>query len=109
MTFSWDFNVAALGAILVTIIIQSISLVVYLVKTNGKAHSAHDLAKDAMERIDESDEKIAAQMAVHSLFREQVAREYVSREVLHEILDPIRDSINGLSDRIDTALDRRQK
>jgi len=48
------------------------------------------------------------QDSAHALFREQVAREYVSREALREMEDRLAGSIKEIRERLDRVLDHRQ-
>lgn len=102
MNFSWDFNTATLLAIGTQIVVT----VVYLVKTANAAKSAYDLAKEAKDLAIEALEKNAVLHGLLSLHREQVAREHPDKEALREMKTELLASINGLSKRIDEALDR---
>ena len=101
MTFSWDFNTATLIAIGVQIVV----FVVYLVKTNGTANSAFDLAKAAHRKATDAHEKISIVSASLALHREQVAKEYVDRDALREMEERIMDAIGDLRKRVDKLID----
>lgn len=51
MTFTWDTNVVAAVLAGVTILVQFVSLVVFLVKTNGKASDAFAMAEKAQQQV----------------------------------------------------------
>ncbi len=103
MTFSWDFNTATLLAI----ITQAVFVIIFLVRSDNRSRSAKELARDAIGRADDAHNKIAIQDSTHSMFREQVARDYVSREALREMEERLTDSIEGIRDRLDRVLDAR--
>lgn len=104
MTFSWDFNTATLLAI----VTQAVLVTIFLVRGDARSRSAKDLAKEAKVRADEAHNKIAVQESAQALFREQVAREYVSREALREMEERLGNSIDGIRERLDRVLDHRQ-
>ena len=103
MTFSWDWNLATLIAIGV----QIVFLIVYLVKTNGKAHSAYALAEDALERADKAHESIMVVNASMSLLREQVVRDHPSHFALSAMEKRLTEEIHRVGNRLDQALDRK--
>ena len=101
MTFSWDLNTATLIAIGVQVVI----VIVYLVKTNGKAISAYGLAAKAYKKADEAHEKISIVSASLGLHREQVAKEYIDRDALGEMEDRLMNAITELRKRVDKLID----
>ncbi len=66
----------------------------FIVRTNGRANEAHDMAKDAQTGV-------SVQQAALSLFREQVATQYVDRQDLRDMESRLTDAINKLGDRLD--------
>jgi hypothetical protein len=100
MNVSWDFNTATLSLIA----IQIVGFVVYLVRTSNKAEAAHQAAQDAQESADKAHLNISAHQANLSLFREQVAANYVDRDALRDIKRELIDAINKLGDRMDQSI-----
>ena len=100
MTASWDFNTATLSLIT----IQIIGFVVYLVRTANKADAAQMTANEAQESANKAHQNISAHQANLSLFREQVAANYVDRNELREIKRELIDAINKLGDRMDDTI-----
>lgn len=96
MTFTWDFNTATLLAIATQIILS----LTFIIRTASKAATAHDLAATTSERL-------AALSASFSLFREQVARDYVDNIELRAMKDELMGSLNRISERIDKVLERK--
>lgn len=107
MTFSWDFNTATL----IAIGIQVVALIVFLVRTHSKANAAQEAAEEAKvaaekahKRADEAHLAVGVATAGLSLFREQVAANYVDREALREMEQRLTDAINRLGDRLDQSM-----
>lgn len=105
MTFTWDFNTATLLAIAAQVVV----IIVFMVKTASTAKSAREEAKDAKKMASDAHEKIALMQGSLALHREQVAREYVDRDVLREMEERLSVSIHRLSDKIDDVLGRNTK
>jgi hypothetical protein len=103
MSVSWDFNTATLTLIG----LQVIGFVVFIVRTHNKAMEAHETAERAQKRADDAHLSVSAQAASLSLFREQVASNYVDREDLREIKRELIDAINKLGDRFDQSIQKR--
>jgi len=108
MTISWDFNATTLLAFGVQAVTQAVLLIIFLVRTDFRVKSAREVADSAKKSADEAHNKIAMQDSAHALFREQVAREYVSREALREMEDRLAGSIKEIRERLDRVLDHRQ-
>jgi hypothetical protein len=86
MTFSWDMNPATL----LIIAVQIVGFIVFVVRTHNRAA--------------EADAAASAVGANLSLFREQVAADYVDRDALREIKRELIDAINRLGDRMDASM-----
>lgn len=102
--FSWDFNTATLTAIGV----QIVFLIVYLVKTNGRANAAFELADKALKRADEAHEKIVLANAGVSMLREKVAGEHPDHTALAAMEQRLIGEIHSLRDRLDQIVDGRR-
>lgn len=100
MTPTWD------PATLTVVLGQAVLLIVFLVRTANTAKSADKKAEEARDRADEAHEKVAALQGLLALHREQVAREYVDRDVLRDMETRLTNRINSLGDRIDESVDR---
>lgn len=73
---------------------------------NATAQKAEGLAKEAKADAHETATTLAIQTAAFSLFREQVAKEYIHREVMREVETRLTDAINRLGDRLDKVLSK---
>jgi hypothetical protein len=109
MTFNWDINTLGILAIAA----QAVGLVVFWVRTSDKAAAADARAVLAEELAREAHNKLAIHVGAHQMFREEVAKQYISREILRDFEDRISVDIRDLSksmvelaSRIDRALER---
>ncbi len=100
MNFIWEMNPATL----LLIIAQVVGFIVFIVRTHNKALDAHNAACKAQKRAEDAILNASAVGASLSLFREQVATEYVDREDLREIKRELIDAINRLGDRMDASM-----
>lgn len=75
-----------------------------IVTAGATANHAETLAKEAKDHAHETATTLAIQTAAFSLFREQVAKEYIHREVMREVETRLTDAINRLGDRLDKVL-----
>jgi outer membrane murein-binding lipoprotein Lpp len=129
MTFSWDFNVAALTAIMVLITAvmgHIVAVTIYMVKTNNKATAAIDLAvkverlvNDAHDALDtmrrQFGETVAAlkermNLEVAVLRKEStddqkyVRDEFVRRESFYKLTDSLQQEMRSLGDKLDKCI-----
>lgn len=70
----------------------------------GQISTAKADASEAKESAKEANDKIGIQAAAFALYREQVAREYIHREVMREVEDRLTQAIDRLGDRLDRVL-----
>jgi hypothetical protein len=78
-----------------------------ITKADNKADAAQRAADEGRKEAKEALDKIGIQGAAFALYREQVAREYTSRETLREFEDRFERAIDRLGDRIDHAIEQR--
>lgn len=74
---------------------------------NAAAAKAIDLSEDAKKSAHEAASNTAILTAAFSLYREQVAKEYIHREVMREVEDRLTQAIERLGDRLDRVLERK--
>lgn len=67
----------------------------------GRISTAELKASEADTSAKDAHEKLALLSASFSLYREQVAREYIHREVMREVEDRLTAAIERLGDRLD--------
>lgn len=77
-----------------------------ITKASAKADAAYDIAQEAKKDAHEASEKIALQSISFGLYREQIAREYIHREVMREVEERLTQAIDRLGDRLDRVLER---
>jgi hypothetical protein len=67
-------------------------------RAETEASAANSGAKDALDRITRLGTSL-------STYREQVARDYIHREVMHEVEDRLAAAIDRLGDRLDRFIE----
>jgi biopolymer transport protein ExbB/TolQ len=72
-----------------------------ITKAEVAAKAAKDIAEEAKKDAHEASEKLAILAASFSLYREQVAKEYIHREVMREVEDRLTAAIDRLGTRFD--------
>lgn len=75
----------------------------------GAASEALKAAEQAKRDHQDISDKLAFQTAAFSLYREQIARDYIHREVMREVEDRLTAAIDRLGDRLDRVLERSDK
>jgi hypothetical protein len=110
MTFNWDIN--TLGVL--AVIGQAVALVVFWVRTSDTADAARRAAAEAEGLARAAHDKLALHVSAHQMFREEVAKEYISRDLLRDFEERFGGDIRKLSSamemlttRIDRALERK--
>lgn len=97
---SWEIN----PTVLLALVVQAVFVIVFLVRTKAQAEDASHQADAAKRRADLAHERIGIMAEAHALFREQVAKEYVSRAVLGEMEERVTRAIDRLTDKVDEAI-----
>ena len=98
---TWGAVIVAVGSLLSILRFWS-SYSDRITKAESAVKTANDTAQEAKRDAHEAIEKIAVLGAAFSLYREQVAREYIHREVMREV----EDRLTVANDRLLTRLDR---
>lgn len=97
---TWAAALAAMGAV-ISIITFWTRYSDRVTKAEGAAKVANDLAAEAKKDAHEAHEKVTLLATSFSLYREQVAREYIHREVMREVEDRLTQAIDRLGARLD--------
>lgn len=71
-----------------------------------RADEAEKLAIAATASAKEANEKTTLLSASFGIYREQIARDYIHREVMREVEDRLTAAIERLGDRMDRVLER---
>lgn len=90
---TWGAIAVAIGSV--------ISIITFWTRYSDRITKAHDIAEQAKKEAHDAAEKLAVLAASFSLYREQVAREYIHREVMREIEDRLTQAIDRLGARLD--------
>lgn len=77
-----------------------------ITKAEATADEALKASEQAKRDYDLVADKLAVQTAQFSLYREQIAREYIHREVMREVEERLTQAIERLGDRLDRVLER---
>lgn len=101
---------AAIGGLIVT----GIAILTFWMRFSDRitiaeasAEVSKDIAQEAKKDAHDASEKIALLSASFSIYREQVAREYIHREVMREVEERLTQAIDRLGDRLDRVLEKR--
>lgn len=71
----------------------------------AEAKAAKSTADVAVTDLKKTDERLSLMSTAFGLYREQVAKEYISREVAREMEDRITTAVSGLGARIDRLVE----
>lgn len=101
-------SVALWGGLALGAIVPSITIISFwmrfsdrVTKAEAKSASATTIAQEARVAAHDCSEKLALQSAQFSLYREQVAKEYIHRESMREVEDRLTQAIDRLGARLD--------
>lgn len=92
-----------------SLIVPAIAIISFWVTFTSRLTKAEVTAEEAKEDAKEANSKATLLSASFSLYREQIAREYIHREVMREVEDRLTQAIERLGDRLDRVLERSDK
>lgn len=90
-------------------VVPSLAIIGFWMAISSRLTKAEVTAEDAKKDAEEASEKATILSAAFSLYREQIAREYIHREVMREVEDRLTAAIERLGDRLDRVLERTDK
>jgi hypothetical protein len=90
----------------VALVLPAIAIIGFWMSLSSRLATAEITSKEAKEDAKEANEKATLLSASFSLYREQIAREYIHREVMREVEDRLTQAIERLGDRLDRVLER---
>lgn len=93
----------------VALIVPSLAIIGFWMTISSRLTKAEVTADDAKKDAEEANAKATLLSASFSLYREQIAREYIHREVMREVEDRLTQAIERLGDRLDRVLERSDK
>lgn len=98
---------AALGICVsgITIVTFWMRFATSIANAKSAAEAAAAIAAEAKKDAHDASEKIILLSASFGIYREQVAREYIHREVMREVEDRLTAAIERLGDRLDRVLE----
>lgn len=92
-----------------SLVVPGLAIIGFWMTFATRLTTAESAAKEAKEDAKEANSKATLLSAAFSLYREQIAREYIHREVMREVEDRLTAAIERLGDRLDRVLDRTEK
>jgi len=90
----------------VALIVPGLAILGFWMTLSSRLTKSEVMAEDAKKDAAEANEKATLLSASFSLYREQIAREYIHREVMREVEDRLTQAIERLGDRLDRVLER---
>ena len=86
-------------------IVPAIAITTFWMTLSSRLTRAETIASEARDDAKEANEKATLLSASFGLYREQIAREYIHREVMREVEDRLTAAIERLGDRLDRVLE----
>lgn len=96
----------AWAGMILAAIVPAIAIVGFWMNLSARLAKAELTADEAKHDAKEANEKTTLSSASFSLYREQVAANYIHREVMREVEDRLTQAIDRLADRLDRVLER---
>ncbi len=93
----------------VALIVPAIAIIGFWMTLSSRLTKAEITSADAKKDAEEANAKATLLSASFSLYREQIAREYIHREVMREVEDRLTQAIERLGDRLDRVLERSER
>jgi DNA-binding transcriptional regulator YbjK len=88
------------------LVVPALAFIGFWMSLSSRLTKAEVTASEAKGSAKEANEKAALLSASFALYREQIAREYIHREVMREVEDRLTQAIERLGDRLDRVLER---
>jgi hypothetical protein len=90
------------------LVVPAIAIIGFWMTLSARLAKAEMVSTEAKEDAKEANDKATLLSASFSLYREQIAREYIHREVMREVEDRLTQAIERLGDRLDRVLERSE-
>jgi hypothetical protein len=87
-------------------ILPGLGVIGFWMNLSSRLTKAETVSGDARDDAKEANDKATIMSASFALYREQIAREYIHREVMREVEDRLTQAIERLGDRLDRVLER---
>lgn len=87
----------------------TLAFATFWIRFGSRISTAESVATEAQKASDHSRDQLAILTAQFSLYREQIAREYIHREVMREVEERLTQAIDRLGDRLDRVLERSDR
>jgi len=96
MTLEWATISAVVG-----VAVFGLSYATFWLKFGGRISTAETEAANAKAKAAEAVDKVGILSTSFSLYREQIARDYIHREAMREVEDRLTQAIDRLGERLD--------
>lgn len=94
---------------LASIVVPALAIIGFWMTLSARLAKAELTATESKVAAKEANEKATLLSASFALYREQIARDYIHREVMREVEDRLTQAIERLGDRLDRVLDRSER
>lgn len=92
--------------IVIAAIVPAIAIIGFWMTLSGRLAKAEIIAEEAKDDAKEANEKATLLSAAFGLYRENIAANYIHRDVMREVEDRLMQAIDRLADRLDRVLER---
>ena len=93
-------------SVAIALVVPGLAILGFWMSLSSRLTKAEVTASEARDDAREANEKATLLSASFALYREQIAREYIHREVMREVEDRLTQAIERLGDRLDRLLER---
>jgi hypothetical protein len=90
-------------------VVPALGIIGFWMTLSARLAKAEAAAIEARDDAKEANGKATLLSASFALYREQIAREYIHREVMREVEDRLTAAIERLGDRLDRVLERTDR
>jgi biopolymer transport protein ExbB/TolQ len=100
MDIDWQIS----GTVVVVLAAHLVAVVIFLTRAADRASRSELAVREVEKKLRHLEERIALEATALAYFREQVAREYVSREAMRELEERVVRAIDRVGDRLDRII-----
>lgn len=94
------------ATIAIASVVPALAIVGFWMTLSSRLTKAEITSQEAKDDAKEANSKATLLSTAFALYREQIAREYIHREVMREVEDRLTQAIERLGDRLDRVLER---
>lgn len=94
------------ASIAIACIVPALAVIGFWMTLSARLTKAEVTADEAKDDAKEANEKATLLSAAFGLYRENIAANYIHRDVMREVEDRLMQAIDRLADRLDRVLER---